>query len=248
MTQASDPSRSARLPSGRWGQALIRLFMKRAHVTAVESVAAGFQLIALESPAFKGCAWTPGQKVQIAMGSAFVARTFTPIEWDAGAGRTCILGFAHGEGPASAWLREVREGDSCDVFGPRTSLDLRAFSGPLVLFGDETSMGLACAIRRQRPDRLTHVLLETSAVTDARKALARLDLQQAELFERTPDEAQLQEIERRLASFTDPETEFVLTGKASSIQGLRRAAKGLGIAGDRIATKAYWASGKMGLD
>jgi hypothetical protein len=51
-----------------------------------------FRLITLEGLALAGVTWTPGQKIQIAMGSAFVARTYTPIEWDAAAGRTRILG------------------------------------------------------------------------------------------------------------------------------------------------------------
>ncbi len=38
------------------------------------------------------------------MGPAFVARTYTPIEWDAIAGGTRILGYTHGEGPGSAWI------------------------------------------------------------------------------------------------------------------------------------------------
>lgn len=58
---------------GRLGKALLRLMMKRATVIATEQLADRFRLITLGGPAFKGVAWTPGQKIQVAMGSAFVA-------------------------------------------------------------------------------------------------------------------------------------------------------------------------------
>ena len=104
---------------GAFSRVLLRMLMKQARVVANEPLAAGFQLITLEGPDFKGLQWVPGQKVQIAMGSAFVARTFTPIDWDAAAGRTRIVGYAHGNGPGSVWVRSARPGDECDIFGPR---------------------------------------------------------------------------------------------------------------------------------
>jgi len=47
--------------------------MKRAIVVATEQLADRFRLITIEGAALKGTAWTPGQKILIAMGSAFVA-------------------------------------------------------------------------------------------------------------------------------------------------------------------------------
>jgi NADPH-dependent ferric siderophore reductase len=129
--------------------------MKPATVTANEPLADRFRLITLEGDALKGVGWRPGQKVQVAMGSAFVTRTYTPIEWNASAGRICFLGYAHGDGPGSAWVRAVAPGDTCDIFGPRGSLDTSALSGPLVIVGDETSIGLAYAAVRQDRPRLT---------------------------------------------------------------------------------------------
>lgn len=248
MTMPADISDTSAARPGRFGRALIRMFMKHVRVIEVEAVAEGFRLIALESPAFKDCAWTPGQKVQIAMGSAFVARTFTPIEWNRAEGQTRILGYAHGGGPGSEWVRNVKRGDECDIFGPRASLAVPDAAGPLMVFGDETSIGLAHAIRRQHADRTLQCLLEVNAATDAREALARLDLDRAEVFERTHNDTYLLEIERRLPALADAGAAFVLTGKASSIQRLRQALKALGTPAARLATKAYWAPGKTGLD
>jgi len=233
---------------GKLGQALIRMLMKHAHVAQAEPVAEGFRLITLESPEFRGVQWGPGQKVQIAMGSAFVARTFTPIEWDAIAGRTRILGYAHGTGPGSAWVRECSLGDECDVFGPRASLDVGRINGICVMLGDETSIGLAHALERRSPDSRVRCLLEVTDMTHAHDVLTRLDLNGAELFERAKDEAHLQQMEQRLAALATDDVTFVLTGKASSIQRLRRALKVLGVSPSRLITKPYWAPGKTGLD
>jgi hypothetical protein len=51
--------------------------------------------------------------------------------------------YAHGVGAGSGWVRDVKPGDECDVFGPRNSIDVRPASGPLAVFGDETSIDLA---------------------------------------------------------------------------------------------------------
>ena len=235
-------------PPGRLSRALLRMLMKHALVTSAEPVADGFRLMTLESPGFEGCRWVPGQKVQIAMGSAFVARTFTPIGWDAAAGRTRVLGYEHGSGPGSAWIRDARPGDECDVFGPRTSLDIGQAPGRRVLFGDETSIGLACAFNRHTADHPLQCLLEVNTVAAARDVAARLDLDGVELFGRAKNDAHLEDIEGRLPALAAAGATFVLTGKASSIQHLRRALIALGTPRSRLISKAYWAPGKTGLD
>src|ERR1043166_9073609 len=114
MVAAEVPEAAAAKTPGRLTKTLLRLLMRRATIIGAERLAEGFRLITLEGAALKGTAWMPGQKIQIAWGSAFVARTYSPIEWDAAAGRTRILGYAHGAGPGSAWVRAVKPGDECD--------------------------------------------------------------------------------------------------------------------------------------
>lgn len=233
---------------GRLSRALIRVLMKHAYVVEARSIADGFRLVTLESPEFKGLHWSPGQKLQIAMGSAFVARTFTPIEWDAAAGRTRLLGYMHGLGPGSAWIRDVVPGDACDVFGPRASLDSGDAADMCVVFGDETSIGLASAIKHHAPGRNLRCLFEVGIEFHARQALKYLGLEAAELFERTEADSHLERIECRLQPLAATGASFVLTGKASSIQRLRRHLKSLGIPASRLLSKPYWAPGKTGLD
>jgi NADPH-dependent ferric siderophore reductase len=235
-------------PPGRLSQALIRLMMKRATVAGVEPLAEGFRLITLEGPALAGVSWAPGQKIQIAMGSAFVARTYTPMDWNSSEGRTRILGYAHGDGPGSAWLRKLRPGAECDIFGPRPSLDVAGAAGPLAVFGDETSMGLAHALAARDGARTLSCAFEVGDVDNARRVVARLGLADAALFARTGDDLHLEAMANTLAPLVAAGASFVLTGQAGAIQRLRQALKAHGVPPARIAAKAYWAPGKIGLD
>ncbi len=238
---------AARTP-GRLGRTLLRLLMRRATIAQVEPLAAGFRLITLEGAALQGAAWTPGQKIQIAMGSAFVARTYTPVEWDAVAGRTRILGYAHGDGPGSAWVRGVAPGDECDLFGPRASLDVRHLTGLLAVFGDETSIGLAAALAHQDRNRSVACHFEVEDAKIAQQVLARLGIGDAALFARRGSDAHLGGMVAALPAFVAAGASFVLTGKAGTVQRLRQSLTRQSVPAARIATKAYWAPGKTGLD
>jgi len=248
MLPAKSPDRAASGAQSRLSRMLVNLLMKRARVVAAETLAERYRLITLEGPALERVAWIAGQKVQIAMGSAFVTRTYTPIEWNASAGRACILGYAHGDGPGSAWVLGVRPGDECDVFGPRSSLDVRHLPGPLVLLGDETSIGLAFALVQQDPARLVTCGFEVDDVDACRQVAARLGLEDAMIFAKSADGTHLGAMAAMMSPRAQAGMAFVLTGKAGTIQALRQDLKRHGVPAARVATKAYWAPGKVGLD
>lgn len=226
---------------------LKRLFGKQAAVVSVDSIGERFRLLTLEGPALQGVSWQPGQKLQIAMASSFVARTYTPIDWDAATGRSRILGFAHGDGPGSSWLRELRAGDTVDAFGPSGSLDARRLQGPLAVFGDETSIGLAYALAHES-QRAVHGYFEVSDSVSAEQAVARLGLGNATLIEKQANDAHVEKLEALLPSLGAAGSSFVLSGKAGTIQRLRRGLKQHGVSSARLIAKAYWAPGKTGLD
>lgn len=247
MLPTGSPERPAKT-GGRLSQALIKLMMRQARIVAAESLADRFKLITLEGEALSNVAWIPGQKIQISMGSAFVARTYTPIAWNGSAGRTCILAFEPGHGPGSEWVRNVEPGDRCNLFGPRTSLDLRRVTSPLALFGDETSIGLAYALVHAKPVREISCVFEVEDVSAARQVLQKLGLGQAELVAKQLDSRHLDALEAKLPQFLATGTTFVLTGKASTVQRLRQSLKLYADPRTAVLTKAYWAPGKSGLD
>lgn len=251
MTEpAQDMQNSAPLlaPPGRVTRTLLRWLMRPARVAAVETLSPHFRLAELQGEALKDVAWTAGQKIQVSIGSGLSARTYTPISWDAGRGSTRLLTFAHGEGPGSRWASGLREGDMCHFFGPRRSLDLSSLEAPVVLFGDETSFGLAAALREgPQAHGIIHVF-EASDVAESQAVLEAIRLGQAVLIGRSADDAHLAAAEAEMLRFAASAAHFVLTGKASSIQRISRALKAAGVGSSRLKTKAYWAPGKTGLD
>ncbi|NYT39403.1 siderophore-interacting protein [Sphingomonas sp. R-74633] len=247
MLAPDSPERpAATVAPGRLSQAFRRLLMRPALVIANEQLAGGFRLITLEGPALAHVGWTPGQKVQVAMGAGFATRTYTPIEWNESVGRTCLLGYAHSEGPGSAWVRGAEPGDACDLFGPRGSLDASRLPGPLALFGDETAIGLAYALSRQERAVTSH--FEIGDADAACLVAEQLGLGRVALYPRRAGETHLPAMEATLPALIAAGASFVLAGKAGTVQRVRQSLKALGLPGSRVITKAYWAPGKTGLD
>lgn len=243
MTRAAVPP-----APGRMTRTLLRWLMRAARVSAVETLSPHFRLVDLEGEALRHVVWTAGQKIQVSMGSGLSARTYTPMSWDTNSGRTRLLTFAHGDGPGSRWARDLSEGDSCQFFGPRRSLDLSGLESPVALFGDETSFGLAAALRECRQAEGAMHVFETSDVTESRQVAEAIGFGPATWIERTAGDAHLAAAEAELLRLAASGAHFVLTGKASSIQRVSRALKVAGVISARMKTKAYWAQGKMGLD
>jgi len=235
-------------PPGPVMRTLLRWLMRPARIAAVETLSPHFRLVHLEGEALRNVAWTVGQKVQVSMGSGLSARTYTPMSWDADSGRTRMLTFAHGDGPGSRWADGLREGDTCQFFGPRRSLDLSGLESPVMLFGDETSFGLAAALRDCPQAGGAIHLFEASDVAESRPVLEAIGLGEATLIKRTADDAHLAAAEAVVLRLAASGAHFVLTGKASSIQRISRALKAVGVVSSRVKTKAYWAQGKVGLD
>jgi NADPH-dependent ferric siderophore reductase len=240
--------RAARSAPGMLGKAFRRMLMRQATVAACEDLGDRFRLIALEGPQLRDVAWVPGQKIQVAIGATLMTRTYTPIDWDDGAGRTRILGFAHGDAPGSAWIRQAAVGDVHDLFGPRGSIETGRTLAPLALFGDETAIGLAHALRSDLPGRILSCRFEVDRIDEVAPVVHRLGIGHARLFARTGDDRHLDAIEAELPALAAEGVTFVLSGRAPAIQRLRQALRRLGIPGGRVITKAYWAPGKSGLD
>lgn len=224
--------------------------MRPARVAAVETLSPHFRLFDLEGEELRNIDWAVGQKIQVAIGSGLSARTYTPISWDAERGRTRILAFAHGDGPGSRWASNLRAGVTCQFFGPRRSLDLSEVVSKRVLFGDETSFGLAAALLRDdtSPRDTSSSVFEATDTAESQSVLEAIGIGNATLIERTAADTHLAAIEAEVVRLAASGSHFILTGKASSIQRVSRALKGAGVASSRIRTKAYWAPGKVGMD
>ena len=248
----NDPGQQPQIPSqapqGRVAQLLRRWLMRPARVAAVETLSSHFRLIELEGETLKEVAWNAGQKIQVAMGAGLSARTYTPMSWDTGRGSTRLLAFAHGDGPGSRWANSLREGGTCQFLGPRRSLDLAGLVAPVVLFGDETSFGIGAALRNNLQAGGALHVFEATDIVESRQVLEAINLGEARLIARSSGDSHLTTVEAELLRLAASGAQFVLTGKASSIQRISRALKAADVTSSRIKTKAYWAPGKTGLD
>jgi ferric-chelate reductase (NADPH) len=249
MQEARDHDPARKRLRGLEG-AVARLFTRAATVQAASTVAEGFRLLTLSGPALQKVAWVPGQKVQLLLGG-WAQRTYTPLSWDAAQGSMTLLAFSHGAYPGSDWARSIAVGEPCAIFGPRASIDLSLSERPAVLFGDETSFGLAHALRHTPAGAGgVRLLLEVNSSEVARAALAAVEVSGAELVERQPEEAHFAQLERVATRLFEQERPrgWVLSGQAPSIARLVKLLRRLGVPRRQIQSKAYWAPGKVGLD
>lgn len=227
-------------------RAVTRLWFRPAHTVGITRLSEKFRLFDFQGDALKGNAWSVGDKLQMKLDGGLAVRTYTPIEWNQQTGTTQFLAYCHGAGPGSVWAERAQVGDERQFFGPRASLDMSGLKSPTVLFGDETSFGLALAL--QRSGTKGHFIFEVNDGDESASVLNELGLS-ALLVTRLSDETHLRRVSEAILAFAQsPDSNFVITGKASSIQHVSRELKAKGIERSRLRAKVYWATGKTGLD
>jgi NADPH-dependent ferric siderophore reductase len=229
---------------------LAQLVFKEFSVEAVADVSTHFRRFRVSSESLRNNPGSAGDKVQIMIPEAG-PRTFSPFAVDASAGAFDILAYVHGDAPAAAWSRSAQPGLRFRAFGPRGSLPLSTLSGPVVMFGDETSFGAAKALLDTRADNAgLSFVFESTDEAEAHDVLAGLGLSAAGVVRRKPEHAHVADLDAQLraALARHPDSTLVLTGHAQVIQALRARLKAqpASIRGQKV--KAYWADGKKGLD
>jgi ferric-chelate reductase (NADPH) len=241
-------------PLGSLRNALLKFQTLEAAVVDIHHPAERFRLITIEGEALKNIQWRPGQKIQLRLGG-FKARTYTPLLWDRTEGVMQILTYLHYQmvatTPGTIWAGSVRVGDRCSLSAPRESLDLPALQRPAIFFGDETSIGLARALKATAGgfDGISFVL-EASSPVESRKVLDTLNMPNISLVTRSRDDAHLSQVEALMSQSLeiDASQQFILTGKARSIQRLTQFLRSHQVPPSQISSRAYWAPGKTGLD
>jgi len=231
---------------GRLERLLDDIFLTSATVAEIQSPTPHFRLVDLQGEQLCRARFRPGDKLQIRV-APWKLRTYTPLGWNNRAGRTQILAFVHADGPGTSWVGSLAVGARVDFFGPRASLPLSDLGDRAALFGDETSVGVASALRAARPH--ARAVLESWFPDETREVLASLGVGDADVVERAPGDAHLPEVrDRLLGAAREPGPPgLVLTGRAQSIQAIR-ALLDPPARRSVARSKAYWAVGKAGLD
>jgi NADPH-dependent ferric siderophore reductase len=224
--------------------------MRHGRVAAIDDLSPRFRVLTLEGTDLKNVSWTPGDKIQIQLGG-WTQRTYTPMNWDPANGTTQILVYMHGQAPGSEWARAVQVGGECVFFGPRGSLNLPGVRGPAVLFGDETSLGVAAAFKFAPAHRDgTMLLFEFFYPEEARPVMEYLGLEHCHWVSRQANDEHINELATHLGHCIlgpHPQT-VVLTGRLPAIQELRRRLRAQAFPASQLQNRVYWAPGKAGLD
>lgn len=218
-----------------------RVFFTQATVADVVDVAPRFRIMTLEGPELAKTTANPGDKIQV-RARGLSLRTYTPVGWDRAKGRAKVVAFVHGEGPGALWTQALRAGDTCAFFGPRSSIALAKAKGPVILFGDETSIGVAASLHALR-GKDAHLVLEADSRDAVAPVLDALALSHATVCARTGDH--LRDAAERIAAVKD--ASIILTGCAASIVTVRQHLRTLG-APATFKAKTYWAEGRTGID
>jgi ferric-chelate reductase (NADPH) len=217
-----------------------------AHVTGLGRLSPEFVRLGLSAEAFRKATWVPGAKLQFRPRRGTMSlRTYTPVRWDAGQGVTELIAYTHGDGPAAQWFGQVTDGQACEVFGPRRSIDLREATGPVLFVGDESSVALACALRTVTGD-VSHVF-EARDPAGLTGVLAQLGIaERVAVVAKAAGHAEL--LGRARDAAVEPPYTLIVTGDAATVHAVRRDSRGWRRKPRQIKGKAYWAEGRAGLD
>ncbi|EMY60159.1 siderophore-interacting protein [Leptospira terpstrae] len=229
-------------------KSIFSIFLTQTKVSKIVRLAENFVLIEMAGTKLKEAKWIPGCKVQVDVGN-LTYRTYTPISVDKEEGKLSFLCYNRKEGPASTWIHSLKVGDPCEVFGPRESLDFSNLEGDAILFGDETSFGIA-KVLQNNVKKKSYTFLELNSAEVGKEVLGHLGLTDHRMMERSLDGSHLQTMAKEMFDLISeiPDPKIFLTGRASSIQQVRAYLKDSGIPTNRLKVRSYWADGKKGLD
>ncbi len=217
---------------GKFVRLLSGFALERASVESVRAIGA-FRLLDLR---WRVNAFAAGDKVQLLLPSDDM-RTYTPIASEQG---VQLLGWIHGQGPGARWLSSVQRGDVIPFVGPQRSL---AVAGAVVLVGDETSVAVAAALQRERPQQVLAVI-QSNAPETVHEACASLNLRDVTVLDAGDTGGSVAAV---LAGVTRvPGAVVALTGGASLVVDVRDALRRARVT--NVVTKAYWIPGRSGLD
>src|SRR5262249_31616167 len=144
----------------RFGSALLR----RAKGGARAQAGSRFSRLPLHTAAPRASARRTPQLL-FATGSVGAPRPTRPPP-DRGRG-VVLLGWTQAGGPGARWIAEVTVGSEVHFAGPQRSLALP--KGPVVIVGDETSVGVAASYAAERAEDV-HAILQGSSPDALRSA------------------------------------------------------------------------------
>lgn len=174
-------------------------------------------------------------------------RRYTPSYTDVPRGIMEVVFYLHGSAPGSLFMDNLKPGDTINLTQPRGHKYYDSSSPKYVIFGDETSLGLACSFFdvMNKNGQHYHFLLELDE--DNKQLPDILGLDNYTLFPKN-SVFRNEELISKLPLLQTPtwnDATFILTGNAKSVQTFRKVLKD--VVSGKILTHGYWLEGKKGL-
>jgi NAD(P)H-flavin reductase len=201
-----------------------------------------------------GMKFRPGYAVAIRV-SETEYRNYTPCYVDVEHGLMDIVFHLHADAPGTSMLRKLEVGGELRISIPRGTNHYNPSARHQLLFGDETTFGLALSLHPifQANNHCYHYCFELDEANIDAPALLGLDsftvFRKSDTdFKNSPTFYSLP----NLQSYHHSESEdwsqgnFILAGNAVSVQTVRKQLKQMGITG-KISARGYWTKGKTGL-
>lgn len=210
--------------------------LSKSKIVSNEQLSPHFHLLTIQGKSLKK-EWIPGQKIQVQLKDDQM-RSYTPSSWDSKTGVMQTLVYMHGKGPGALWARDAKAQSKVIILGPKKSLNIAPETKTVIFFGDETTFGLAHAIKKNLPAIKFHFFMEAQDPAESSTILKRFDLEDALCV--SLDKLDLLGPEIRRIYTDDTFTKIVLSGKQQSIVALRLQLYSLNIPASAISTKVYW--------
>ncbi|MEM6801930.1 MAG: siderophore-interacting protein [Bacteroidota bacterium] len=194
--------------------------------------------------------FTPGKVIEFRI-SDTEFRHYTPSFYDKEKGICEVLFYLHGYGPGSQWAANLKVGDEMKLMGPGGKMSYQYSASRHLFFGDESSLGL-CKNMADEAEAKGHsykCLLEVESDHKRWPELIELD---AEILHKSTA-SPAQDAKTLIMDMQGGEWDawknaiYYLSGRAKSIQSLRKALIQKGVGSKQIISFPYWADGKKGL-
>jgi ferric-chelate reductase (NADPH) len=213
------------------------IFLEHSKIVSNEKLSPHFHLLTIKGSELKKIEWIAGQKVKLSINQD-ESRSYTPLSWDSQNGIMKTLIYTCEQGPGAVWARDVHPQTKVSVHGPKSSVVVdRAFKNVL-FFGDETTFGLAHALKKNTPEVNFHFYFETAHIEEAQSILKTLELNGSKLSGLNQFESISKSMLEKYIVVKD--ARIILAGKQQSIVALREHLYSLAIPPEIISKKVYW--------
>ena len=224
---------------------LLKLVTRSVQVTHMEHISPCLRLVRLQGDGINKLSWSPGDKIKLHIESKM--RSYTPSAINFQEQWMEVIIFLNGYGVASEWARNVHIGDETGFVGPSHSIPLPNFLPNKVLFlGDETTLGLACALFTDLP-QTTSIEGAIEMGDQDKSALSTLNLSlDAALRTALHGEALYTWLthwikrEAHIPFLHDDQAIIWLSGEAETVLTIKQRLVDIGISPHQFYSKPYW--------